>query len=477
MRSIQRTLMTAIVLIELVSALALSTIAFLHERDTVFHAFDIMLRGRADSVLGAVQDAEDADDNVMLDLADIHSPRFDQYRVQDAGGHLLGATPLADQLDAPATVPSGTFYMTLLHHRRYRVLVLDGNRRIDAGEPGGGVVRYVRILYAAPVGHVWHHILHTVFFYACSSLLVIVLSALWLLWSLRNALRPLEGLAAGAANITAGSWKLTVPARARNTTELQPVVDAMERSLAGLESSFRRQQHFVGDAAHELKTAVAVVKSSLQLLALRPRSQPEYQSGLQDIQHDVLRLEALVQQMLTLARAENSVHTTADIREIDLALSAKSVLNRLVPIAELRPVDLQLTAHSAFVAMDPSQAEILLENLLSNAIQYSRPHGTVQISVHPDGERVTVTVHDEGPGIAPQDIEHIFDRFWRGDPSRSRLTGGSGLGLAIVKAIVDQARGMITVHSIPEKGTTMEVSLPRLQPSSVQPTSPRAQSG
>ena len=468
MRSIQRTLITAILLIELVSALALSTVAFLHERDTVFHSFDIMLRGRADSVLGAVQDAEDTDDNVMLDLDDIHSPRFDQYRVQDARGHLLGATPLADQLYAPANVPSGTFYMTLLHHRRYRVLVLDGSRRIDAEEPGGGVVRYVRILYAAPVEHVWHHILHTVFFYACSSLLVIVLSALWLLWSLRSALQPLEGLAAGAANVTAGSWKLTVPERARETAELQPVVAAIERSLAGLESSFRKQQHFVGDAAHELKTAVAVVKSSLQLLALRPRSQSEYQSGLQDIQQDVLRLENLVQQMLTLARAESSANTASETGEIDLARSAQSVLDRLAPFAELRPVHLQFAAESALVAMDPSQAEIMLENLLSNAIQYCRPHGTVQLSVHSCDERVTVSVHDEGPGIAPPDIEHIFDRFWRGDPSRSRLTGGSGLGLAIVKAIVDQAQGTITVHSILEEGTTMEVSLPRLQQPSAQ---------
>ena len=462
MRSIQRRLIGAVLLIEFLSALVLTGVVFLHERETVFHAFDIMLRGRTDSILGAVQDAEDAGDNVILDLADVHSPRMDQYRVQDSSGRLLGSTPLADQLSAPASAPSGTIFMTRLHHRLYRVLVLDGSRKIDADEPGGGVTRYVRILYAAPIRRVWHLILHTVLFYAFSSLLVMAATALGLLWTLRRALQPLDGLALGAANVSAGAWALVVPEQARQTTELQPLVAAIERSLAGIESAFRKQQQFVGDAAHELKTAVAVVKSSLQLVTLRTRTPAEYKSGLERCQEDIQRLEELVRQMLTLAHAEsqNSPADSSEDSVTDLMQAAQAVVARLTPMATLRQVSLVLAGDEARIPVDTAQAITMMENLLCNAIQYSRPDGKVYVAIHPRDEHVYVTVQDEGQGISPEDREHIFDRFWRGDPSRSRLTGGYGLGLAIVKAIVEKAHGEITVHSQLNLGTTVEMRLP-----------------
>ncbi len=461
MRSIQRQLIGTVLLLELLSALAVTSIVFLHERHTVFHSFDVMLRGRADSLLGAVQDAEDTDDNVMLDLADVHSPGRDEYIVRDEKGRLLGATPLAPLLHVPANMPSGSIFPITLHHRRYRVLVLDGSRWIDAEEPGGGVIRHVKIFYASPVHRAWSVILRTVFFYAFTSLVVMAATALWLLWSLRRTLAPLDDLARSAARVTAGSWKFDAPEQARRTTELSPLVTAIEDSLAGIESAFHKQQRFVGDAAHELKTAVAVVKSSLQLLTLRPRTLQGYKAGIERCQHDLMRLESLVQQMLTLARAETKTPLAIPEFCTDLYGIAQSAAHQLAPIANLHRIHIAVTGQSAPARIDTAEAMTILENLLNNAIQFSPDNASVCVHVQQVGEDVQVAVQDQGPGISPGDREHIFERFWRGDPSRSRLTGGSGLGLSIVKAIVDRCNGDIRIEnpwmeSPPNENSTRE---------------------
>ena len=315
-RSIAFRLIVVVLAVELVSSLAVIFLSLGYERHTHFRAFDVMLRGRADSVLGAVQDAEDTDDNVMLDQADLHVPPEDLYEVWDGRGRLLGRSPNW-QGSAGMIAPQRDGYSRFtLNQRPYRLLRLRGSRIVDPGESGGGKLRFVTILYGAPTDRVWGAIRGAVEFYAAGSLLLLLVTGPLIAWLLHRGLDPLRQLASLASNVSVDAWEFSPPASARNTRELAPLTHAIQSVLQRLERSFTQQRTFVSDAAHELKTAVAVVKSSLQLLGLRPRTAAEYQAGLERCLADSDRLEDLVSKMLTLARLEagseaNAARTSA----------------------------------------------------------------------------------------------------------------------------------------------------------------------
>jgi signal transduction histidine kinase len=462
-RSIAFRLIAAVLAVEFGSAVLVILLSWGYERHTHFRSFDVMLRGRADSVLGAVQDAEDAGDNVMLDLADLHVPREDVYEVWDGRGQLLGRS--ANWLgSAGFQAPDRDGFTFLkLHHRKYRLLRLQGSRIVDPGEPGGGHLRFVTILYGAPTEQVWHAIYNAVAFYAAGSIVLLLVTGPLIAWLLHRGLFPLRQLAALAGNVTADSWQFSPPASARETPELAPLTQALENVLQRLERSFLQQRAFVSDAAHELKTAVAVVKSSLQLLEMKPRSVDEYQSGLERCLVDCSRLEEIVGKMLALARLENTAPAQGEQPPCDVFACLRDAVDSLASIAELRGVRVLALAPesgSCPVSADAEECSTLISNLLLNAVQHSYAGSVVEARIGIAGRAVTIEIEDHGEGIDPAALPHVFDRFYRGDPSRTRTTGGAGLGLAICKAIAERAGGSISIASRPGSGSTVTVLLP-----------------
>lgn len=246
------------------------------------------------------------------------------------------------------------------------------------------------------------------------------------------------------------------------TRELAPLASALTAAMQRLEGSFAQQRRFVSDAAHELKTAVAVVKSSLQLLSMRQRTPEEYEAGVEVSLMDCERIEEIVARMLTLARAEHlstaeHVSGTADLDEAVITTA-----QQFQSMAEVRSVTLTLAAHEpALVPLSSEECSLLCSNLLLNALQHSPPRSEVRMMLQPEADWVALRIEDQGDGIDPALLPHVFERFSRGDPSRSRNTGGTGLGLAICKAIVDRAGGTIALQSEPGRGTTAVVRLPR----------------
>lgn len=467
--SIAFRLIAAVLGVELVAAVLVVLVSWGYERHVHFRAFDVMLRGRADSVLGAVQDAEDTGDNVMLDLADLHVPPDDVYEVWDGRGHMLGRS--ANWMgSAGFAAPHENGYTKLkLNGRHFRILHLRGTRIVDPGESGGGHLRFVTILYGAPTEPVWRAIEGTVEFYAAGSLLVLLLSGPLIVWVLHRGLYPLRELAAQAEGISVNAWEFAPPESARNTPELAPLTSALESVLVRLERSFTQQRVFVSDAAHELKTAVAVIKSSMQLLALKPRSPGEYKAGLERCLADSERLEELVNKMLTLARVENGASGSGVIVNCDLVACMQAAVRQLETLARLRGVTVNVTADPACtVPLTMEDGILLVENLLHNALQHSPARAQVEVRVQAltgttpgaTGTGVLV-VQDQGAGIAADVLPHVFDRFYRGDPSRSRATGGAGLGLAICKALVEKVGGSIELKSEQGHGTTVTVRLPQ----------------
>jgi signal transduction histidine kinase len=461
--SIARRLITTVLMVELVSAVCVTAMAWYYEQHSHFRSFDVLLRGRADSLLGSVQDAEDPEDNVMLDKSDLNVPAEDVYEVWDEKGRLLGRSPNwsgSSQFAAAERVDG--YHNINVNGKRYRSLLLHGVRVVDPGDRGGGVPHRVTIIYGSPTKRVWEAVARGVKYYAVASVLLLLVTGLVMVWLLHRGMAPLRALAEAASRVSVNAWRFNPPEEAGATEELAPLVEALECTLQRLEHSFSQQRRFVGDAGHELKTAVAVVKSSVQLLGIKPRTAAEYQSGLERVEADCGRMEEIVAKMLTLARVE-SVDTSFDVRTrpTDISESWRLVAEQFNSMAELRGVAVDLTLSQPFyVALRAEDCSLLFSNLLLNALQHSGRDAKVTVSAKEKDDSVEILLEDEGDGIPTEALPHIFDRFYRGDPSRNRNTGGTGLGLSICKAIVDAAGGKITIQSVPGVGTKVLLYLP-----------------
>ncbi len=454
--SLTRRALGTVLLAELLCAFAFSGTALLHERQSRLRAFDVSLQGRSDSLLGAVQDAEDPDDNVAIDPAELSLPTADVYAVYNQGGRLLGASEGAPT--ALIARDASGFSNRRWHGRDYRVLQREAVRIIDREEYGAkGLRRPVTLVYAARTGHIWHEIFEAAEFYMLVSLVLLFVTTGLLLLLLRRVLRPLDLLAVAAGGISASTLHFEAPPEALQLRELAPLATALSAAMDRLRAAFARQHRFVGDGTHELKTAVAVVRSTVQLLTLRPRSPEEYQAGLERVLEDNSRVEELVSRMLLLAQMEEPGASQTAIT--DLAQSAATVLRRVQSFAEAQGVQLQAAPGVRLpVRLAPERAEVLLSNLVVNAVQHSARGGTVWVALEQThGTHAVLTVTDHGSGIGPQALPHVFERFFREDRSRSRATGGAGLGLAICHAIVEAAQGTIAVESEPGHGTAVRV--------------------
>jgi len=459
--SLSRQLIVGILLAELICAAALTAAALLHEMHGRQRDFDVMLRGRADSLLGAIHDAEDSKDNIYLDPSELVLPRQDVYKVLTPNGKLLSYSPYAPQaaLDSLSTLQEDGFFDVRIRRERYRAIRFDGVRVIDRDEVPGGVRRPVTVFYAAPARDLWRETVEAVRFSIVAGILLLALTGMVLIWFLRSKLSPLEELAEIAGRVSTRSWDFSPPPTVLRTKELAPIAISMEKLLDGLHQAFERQRRLTGDAAHELKTSIAVLKSGLQLLAMNPRTAEQYQSGLDDLITDTERMEQLSQRMLALARLEEAPVDL--LSECDLATALQVVASRTRAVAERQQIALAIEAKATGDVRLPSDdAETLCSNLIMNALEHTPPGGHVTVSIEAPTGSLLLRMRDDGEGIPADALPHVFERFYRADSSRARASGGAGLGLSICKAIVERAGGSIRIDSTEGKGTVVSVTLP-----------------
>jgi signal transduction histidine kinase len=261
--------------------------------------------------------------------------------------------------------------------------------------------------------------------------------------------------------VSVDSWEFAPSEGARAIRELAPLTVALETVLHGLKRSFQQQHQFVSDAAHELKTAVAVAKSSVQLLTMRHRTAVEYEAGLDRCQADCERLEEIVARMLTLARVESQDESKTSPYATNLIDSVHHTAEQLATAARVKGVRLTVSGDEAIIVdVAQEQLQLLCSNLMLNALQHSSEGAEVRAVVRAERHSAELRIEDDGSGIEPEVLPHVFDRFYRSDPSRSRKTGGTGLGLAICKAIVSRAKGRIDIASESGRGTVVTVSFP-----------------
>ena len=280
-------------------------------------------------------------------------------------------------------------------------------------------------------------------------------------WLAGRALAPLSRLAVATQGIGIKNLAARLSVRGAND-ELDQVAQAFNHALARVELSVEEMRQFSAALAHELRTPVAILRGEAEL-ALRPSSSDEDLRQVLMRQIDEFdRLTRLINQILTLARAEGGEVKMAD-QSVDLVALSASVAEQIEPVAAVQGITLTCkVADGVTVKGDAGWLERLLLILLDNAIKFTPEGGRISVTFSCAKGLAHVAVTDTGMGISPDALPHLFERFYRADSARSRQTQGAGLGLALAKWIAERHRGTIDVKSRPGEGSTFTVSLPAL---------------
>ncbi len=252
-------------------------------------------------------------------------------------------------------------------------------------------------------------------------------------------------------------------ARPTTNDELARLTITLNAMMGRLERSFRSLRRFTADASHELKTPLTVIRAGIERAMTHPEVSPSTLEILEDMLVETNRMSEMMDSLLTLARADEG-RAPLHLDKLDLRDILTEVAETAGMLGEHASVDVEVQVPETpmVLELDRSRIRQLLMNLLTNAIKYTPPGGRVSIDSGAANGAVSVSVRDTGIGIAPGELPHIFDRFWRADPARSRVAerAGAGLGLAISKWIAEAHGGSITVQSRKGHGTTFTVTLP-----------------
>jgi len=275
-------------------------------------------------------------------------------------------------------------------------------------------------------------------------------------WLVGRALRPIGDISATAAKISSGDLSRRI-STAETDSELGQLAAILNSTFGRLETAFDQQRRFAADAAHELRTPVSVVLTQTQTALQRERGAAEYRETIEACQRAAQRMRRLTESLLALARLDAGQEPIQRVK-FDLSQTVWNCVELLRPLAAERGIRIQCELPPVEAPGDAERLAQVVTNLLANAVQYNKPNGEVRVTTKLQGGLVLLTVSDTGPGIPAEHLPHVFERFYRADPSRS--SGQTGLGLAISKAIVEAHGGTIEVSSRPGEGTTFTVVLP-----------------
>ena len=271
-----------------------------------------------------------------------------------------------------------------------------------------------------------------------------------------RALKPLRAFAAQVErvqpdNLSEINLSEDVP------TELQRCSASFNDMIGRLDEGFSAQRQFTGNAAHELRTPLALMQAQIELFASEhPTSQPQTAELLGLLQEQTERMSRMTKVLLEMSE----LHSVPCEDDIELGPLSEEVLTDLAPLAEHKDIVLNCSGGALIIGSDTLLYRLVF-NLVENAIRYSRPGSTVNVSICDNDSHVFLRVEDQGPGIPKQYRESIFQPFFRLDKSRSRAYGGAGLGLALVWEIAALHGGTVEVEASSENGATMLTTLPK----------------
>lgn len=336
---------------------------------------------------------------------------------------------------------------------------------LRAKDPDGSGTYFIRLGYSLET--LQNAIRRTLILLGIAIPLVLLLGSYGGLLLANQALRPVDRMTRAAEQIAAGDLSERVPEPAQ-MDEMGRLAVTFNDMIARLQAAFERQKQFTSDASHELRTPLAVMRGDIEITLRRERSNEEYKRALTSNLEEIMRLSRLVEDLLTLARGDTG-RIELRCEPVDLNDICRRMAEYIAPLADQRDQTLtyepppRAEAAPVMVSADLLRVKQLLLNLLDNAIKYTGRRGRVALGLKTEGKVAVITVADTGRGIPPEDLPHIFERFFRRSAKTAdRTAAGFGLGLSIVKWIVDSHGGRIEAKSEVGKGTEFTVRLPLL---------------
>jgi signal transduction histidine kinase len=304
--------------------------------------------------------------------------------------------------------------------------------------------------------------------YSFGALGVLFVASLGVGWVVAGrVLRPIGRITAVARDIQATdlSRRIELPGP---DDELKQLGDTFDAMLARLDAAFAAQRQFVADASHELRNPLAIIRTNVDVALADPRADPE------DLRHTITvvkrasdRMARLVDDLLALARRQEPI---LEHEPVDLGAAVAEASDDFVVPAAARNIVLdRAIAPGVVVTGDRDALKRAVANLLENAVRLAPEGSRIRLATGSEGDQAWIAVADEGPGIAPEDQPHVFDRFWRADKGRSRADGGTGLGLAIVRQIAEGHGGQVRLRSKVGVGSSFVIWLPVAASSSPEP--------
>ena len=362
---------------------------------------------------------------------------------------LLGVRPTPEQARTLAGEKDDTDVMLPSEHLRFQ------NSVIPAGD--GATSFLVRVaIPLSPADAARRGFLRSLLFLVPVGVVFAALVG----WQLtKRALHPMKNLAAAARNIDIEQLQQRLPVRGTGD-EVDDLAQAFNGTLARLENSVEQMKQFTASISHELRTPLTALRGEAEVALLEAHSGEEYRRVLASQLEEFDKLTQMVNQLLILARAEaGEIHWTD--QSVDLSALAVSLAEQMEPIAAAKNIRLEAQINSGVIVRgDSNWLERVILNLLDNAIKFTGEGGTACLRLASENGHAALRVEDTGVGIPADAIPHVFERFFRAEPSRSKHVEGVGLGLALAKWIVEQHHGQILAESRGDQGSCFTVRLP-----------------
>lgn len=301
-------------------------------------------------------------------------------------------------------------------------------------------------------------LMHTIIVLTCTllpALMALTLGGGWII--ALDAFRPMEKILSAADSISDGGDLTARVGLKRGPTEMRRLSRAFDRMFARLELSFNAERQFASDASHELRTPITVILAECDRAKRKDKSPEDFLASIAVIEEQGKHMSELVQQLLGLTRMQHGTDRYP-MRRSDLSIFVESCCGEFMP-HDSRGISLETDIKPGIEAdFNPALMSRVVQNLLQNAYKYGRENGHILVGLEQRGGRALLRVRDDGIGIAPEDQDKIWQRFWQADASRGE-DGGSGLGLAMVKEIAEFHGGRASVDSEPGKGSTFMVEI------------------
>lgn len=459
-----RTRLTALSVSLLASLLsALGSVLYLNLRKFLLDSTALRVRAQAKPVIERqfASNDQSAVRDLASDLSRALTSRDTTATIFDRQGELLAngrrlpeepvaASPRPDYLRRALTGEKELAYITPDQHARSHVALIPLRRT-----PTAEIVGVAQL--TTPLTQVDQILARQRRLIGTGVILTLGLGLLGEWWLTRSALTPLRRVIETIQRMASGdlSQRVQLP---HTRDEVGQLAAAFDHMAGNLETAFASQSRFVAAAAHELRTPLTALQGSVEVLQRGAQDDPvAARALLQGMQHEVVRLNRLTEQLLALMRSD--APEALQPRPIELAAFVDDIVQQtrfLIGERALR------VARGPAVQLhaDPDLLTQVLINLIDNAVQHTEPRGALELGWQARAQTVTLWVSDDGEGIAPDDLPHLFEPFYRGDRSRSRRRGGAGLGLAIVQRIVTAHGGRIEVDSQLGRGARFTITLP-----------------